>query len=171
MITTLSQFQTNYDVKDGEVASASVLSRPSDRLKTELNMVNANVEILLGNYDLLQDWPSGSPYEAGTIVKHVSKFWKSLVDNNSVEPSTDVTKWEDISDLINALLALKTSGDLTSSIEILEFNTFSSFPVTGTIAKIYIATDIALAKYHNSIKCLCMKPILLYPLVCPGKYM
>jgi len=28
-----------------------------------------------------------------------------------------------------------------------------------------------LAKYHNSIKCLCMKPILLYPLVCPGKYM
>jgi len=141
MITTLTQFQTIYDVKDGEVASASVLSRPSDRLKVEMNSIHAAVEMLLGNYSLIPDWPNGSPYEAGAIVKHIAKFWKSLVDNNTAGPGTDGLKWEDITDLINALLALKNSGISGAIAEVIEAVNLAAFPVTGAASTIYIAKD------------------------------
>jgi len=138
MITSVTDFQTVYNVKDGEIASSTVLSRPSNRLKVELNEISSAVNILLGDTSSVQGWEAGI-YESGVFTKYNGVIYKSLIPNNTTVPGTNTLHWEDCSALSEAFSNISSGGTIAP--EIIEANTSVDFPVTGEIAKIYIAKD------------------------------
>lgn len=42
-------------------------------------------------------WASGKAYPAGYNVSHNKKFWRSMIDNNLVEPVKSVEQWAEVS--------------------------------------------------------------------------
>ncbi len=137
MVTNITDFQTLYNVQDGEVASSTVLSRPTNRLKTELNEINSAVSVLMGDTSAVTSWVAGD-YELYTLVNYSGTIYKSLTNNNTSTPGSD-TNWEDMSALTDAFSSISSGG--TVAPEILEFASSSNFPTTGEAAKIYVAID------------------------------
>jgi len=91
MITTLNDFQVGFNVRDGEVASAAVLSRPTNRLKTEILEVNTLLGVILNDPSKIPDWIAGT-YEVGNIVKYLGKTWKAIAIT-SATPGSNPLLW------------------------------------------------------------------------------
>jgi len=138
MITTLNDFQVGFNVHDGEVASAAVLSRPTNRLKTEILEVNTLLGVILNDPSKIPDWIAGT-YEVGNIVKYLGKTWKAIAIT-SATPGSNPLLWEDISSL--ATLALKISKDSDTGAAFLPSGTTAQRPVTPLNGYIRYNTDL-----------------------------
>jgi hypothetical protein len=99
MITTTSDFHVTYNVNDGEVASAAVLSRPTNRLKLEINELENYVSLALGDSTNIPVWVSAT-YEAGSLVSYNGVIYKAM-STTTITPGTNNTIWSDMSETVN----------------------------------------------------------------------
>ena len=104
MITSTENFTTLTGFASGQVASADTLSKPTNRLKLELNELNIALKLLMGDNSPVPTWVTES-YEQDSIVKHNNIVWKSL-KTTSVEPGTDITAWADMSSVVDTFTEL-----------------------------------------------------------------
>jgi len=141
MITTLNDFQVGFNVHDGEVASAAVLSRPTNRLKTEILEVNTLLGVVLNDPSKIPDWIAGT-YDIDNIVKYLGKTWKAIAIT-SATPGSNPLLWSDISSIATSFAGI-SSGTFTGTPEIHEYANLAGFPGTGTSSNLYIAIDTKL---------------------------
>jgi len=88
-------------------------------LQSQINSLSAQLADLAG----AEDWASGKPYLAGTLVKHDGKLYRAKVDVPAGTPVTEAGYWEylgdyaSLGDLVTAL-AVRVDGVETSVEEI-----------------------------------------------------
>lgn len=112
MMTTYSQFDTDYTPKNGEKANHTVLSRPSLQLKKEVVSLNSQVNAILGN---IYDWDNSSAYSEGEIIRYSDgKVYISLQDGNvnNIPPNT-LNTWWDVQDALTEGIGSDSGGDVS----------------------------------------------------------
>jgi len=80
MITTFSEFDAGYLLKDGETLSKNNLNSASAKLKKEINLIDGTVKVLSGK--LPDTWTSGEVYAQYSWVHYDGKDWTSTLDDN-----------------------------------------------------------------------------------------
>lgn len=147
-ITTYEQFQALCP-KNGEIADQDVLGKPSLQLKTELDTVISQVNLVIG-VQQPSDWGAGTTYTQNQIVKYNNFIYVSLSDANvGNQPDTNPTKWKKIS-----------GGSISSAVNITVAASNYNTPVTEVVnaslsskpSQVYVnGTLIQSSKYtHDS---------------------
>ena len=133
MITNLTDFNLGYNVKDGEFASAAVLSRPSNRIKTEFNNLGSLAfSAILGDNTLIPVYSLTETYEKDIVVQKDSEIYISKLATFNEAPDMTPAKWLNIT---SKLSSISSGGGFEY---VLGFETLLTFPVSGSENTIYI---------------------------------
>jgi len=87
-----TDFITDYSLKNGELATESILNLPSLRLKKEVNNVYNTLGILFGNSIIL--WRNVEKYIVGDLVEYNGVYYRAKKNNVTKQPDLSVSDWE-----------------------------------------------------------------------------
>ena len=137
MITSISQWETQTNYNDGQLATAATLLAPPKLVKSELNELKAMVDVMYGNP--VELWNSTDTYTQGRLVRYndgtSDKLYSatSLAGNTNKQPDISGTYWT-ISNL--GKINLFRSDEYLSGLDIAKMY----YDVTESLIKIQYTT-------------------------------